>query len=462
MTSAQTSAGTSVGYAAASLDMGLTRAFSEFVAAARYEDLPEAALSAARRGVLDWLGCALAGARHPTIDILVETLAALGGPETATVIGRGRRLGLLEAALANGQMGHVLDFDDTHMGGVILHASSPILAALLALAQTRRASGRDLALAYALGFEAGVRTGQAAPDHHAGGWHLTGTLGTIAAGVAAAKLLKLDAAKVANAIAVSATQAAGMQQNRGTMSKSFHAGKAASNGLLAALLAERGFDGSDESLEGRRGFCRIYSARTDEAALLRDLGRRWEIVDNGHKPYACGVVLHPAIDAMIALGRQGPAAAAVAAVELKVNPAAVAITGVVNPKTGLKSKFSLSHTSAVAFLDGAAGIAQFTDARAGAADVAALAARIAVTTDAALARDQAEATLVLADGSRRTHRVEHASGTVANPMRDAALMAKFLSNATPTIGVERAAALCHAIGRLTELDDVAEIAALAG
>jgi 2-methylcitrate dehydratase PrpD len=450
-----------VDYGAAPLGLGLTRQFAAFVADAGYDDLPDDARKAARRGVLDWIGCALAGSRHATAHTLIATLTALQSSQTATVLGHKLRMGLLEASMANGQMGHVLDFDDTHMGGVILHASSPILSALLAVAETRKVTGPQLMIAYALGFEAGVRVGRAAPLHHPGGWHLTGTLGTIAAAVAVAKVLGLDAARTTNAIALAATQAAGMQQNRGTMAKSFHAGKAASNGLLAALLAENGYDGSDEILEGKRGFCRIYSTETDEAALLDQLGRRWEIARNGHKPYACGVVLHPAIDAMIALGNQAGKGAPVSRIELQVNPAAISITGVANPRSGLKSKFSLTYTAAISFLDRAAGIDQFSDASTTRRDVPALASLIEVTAQEKLARDQASATVWLAGGDRFTHRVEHASGTADNPMSDAALHSKFTANAVPAIGANAASRLSNAIDGLEQVDDVAELARIA-
>ena len=232
----------------------LSRQFGAFVANLRYEDLPPAAVHEAKRGLIDWIGCALAGSRHKTIDMLLAVLRSVGGQPQAIVFGRGLKLGLLEAPVANGQMGHLLDFDDTHMGGVVLHTSSPVLAALFALSERKPVSGADLMLAYAVGFEAGVRSGRTAPGHHKGGWHLTGTLGSIAAGVASGKLIGLDTQRLTYAMGISATQAAGMQQNRGTMCKSFHAGKAASNGVLAALLAERGFDSTQEIIEGKKGF----------------------------------------------------------------------------------------------------------------------------------------------------------------------------------------------------------------
>jgi 2-methylcitrate dehydratase PrpD len=168
----------------------------------------------------------------------------------------------------------------------------------------------------AVGFEAGVRSGRTAPGHHKGGWHLTGTLGSIAAGVAGGKLLNLDAQKLTYAMGIAATQAGGMQQNRGTMCKSLHAGKAAANGVLAALLAERGFDSTQEIIEGKKGFARIYSDSAEPEHLTESLGKDWLIESNGHKPYACGVVLHPLIDAVIAIrNREGIDPAVVTEIE---------------------------------------------------------------------------------------------------------------------------------------------------
>ena len=205
-----------------------TKTLCGHLAEAKFSDLTPAALHEARRGVLDWIGCALAGSGHRTITTLLGVLEETTGKPQATALGRKLKLGLLDAPLANGQMGHVLDYDDTHMGGVVLHTSSPVLAALFALSERKPVSGADLMLAYAVGFEAGVRSGRTAPGHHKGGWHLTGTLGSIAAGVASGKLIGLDTQRLTYAMGISATQAAGMQQNRGTMCKSFHAGKAAS------------------------------------------------------------------------------------------------------------------------------------------------------------------------------------------------------------------------------------------
>jgi 2-methylcitrate dehydratase PrpD len=450
----------------------LTKTLCGHLAAAQFGDLSAAAIAEARRGVLDWIGCALAGSGHNTITTLLAVLQEISGRPQATVFGRGLRLGLLDAALANGQMGHVLDYDDTHMGGVVLHTSSPVLAALFALAERAPVSGADFMLAYAVGFEAGVRSGRTAPGHHKGGWHLTGTLGTIAAGAAGAKLLKLDRQRFTYAMGIAATQAAGMQQNRGTMCKSFHAGKAAANGALAALLAERGFDATQEIIEGKKGFSRIYSDVAAPEELNAGLGdalgdslgdgrdRRWMIETNGHKPYACGVVLHPLIDAVIAIrNRDAIDAAAVSEMSLRVNPLVLSITGVVEPSTGLQSKFSTVHSAAVALLDGAAGTAQYADAKATDPAVAALRRKVKAVADETLRKDEAHATIT-AGGRRHEIHVMHASGTADNPMSDGAIEAKFLANAEPVIGRERAARARGFVLSLETQPDMRELIAL--
>jgi 2-methylcitrate dehydratase PrpD len=457
--SARTAANTQYGLAPVGLNV--TRDLSAFLATFHFEDLPEAAVHQGRRGVLDWLGCALAASRHPTITKLLSVLKSTGAGGQATVLGHTLKLGLLEAAIANGQMGHLLDYDDTHMGGVVLHASSPILAALFVLAERGPLDGRAFIAAYAAGFEAGVRVGQSAPGHYDGGWHLTGTLGTIAAGAACGRLLGLDGQQMVHALGIAATQASGMQQNRGTMAKSFHAGKAASNGLLAALLAQQGFDSSPEIIEGKHGFSRTYSNVADPELVLQGLGARWEITRNGYKPYACGVVLHPAIDAMIALaGKPPPDPNAIARVELRVHPHAVKITGVRDPANGLQSKFSLWHSAAVAYLDRAAGTAQYTDARAAAPDVAALRERIEVSTDETFRKDQASAAIIITTGERYAAMIDHASGTVDNPMSDDAIEAKFIANASPAVGAERAQNIAALVWRLDTLTDVRSVVEL--
>lgn len=448
-------------YGAADLNLGITEKLAGYLADLQFEDLPGDVIHECRRGILDWLGCALAGSEHATLDTLTGVLGTISPNGGSTVIGRKMKLGLLEAAIANGQMGHVLDYDDTHLGGGGVHTSGPVMASILPLGESRRVSGKDFMVAYVAGFEAATRTGCGMPNHHDGGWHLTGTIGTVGAGAGCGRLLGLTGTQMVHAFGIAATQSAGMQQNRGTMCKSFHPGKAASNGILAATLAEGGFDSTGEILEGKKGFCRIYSVVTDEAAILAKLGESFAVTGNGYKPYACGVVLHPIIDSAIALGQESAIAPSdVARLEITANIKAVTITGVSDPKSGLKSKFSIGHASAVSFIDGNAGRPQFSDERALAQDVVVLREKVSVTVDENFRIDQAAAMVVGKDGTRMEHKTEHATGMVDNPMSDAQIETKFFDNAEPSVGAEKAKEIREMVWGLENVSDIGALVRL--
>ncbi len=450
-------------YGAADLNLGITEKLSTFLADLKFEYLPADVIHECRRGVLDWVGCALAGSNHATTDALAGVLGAINPEGSSTIFGRGLKLGLLEAPIANGQMGHVLEYDDTHMGGVILHTSGPVLAAMLALGEKRSLSGKDLMLGYVAGFEAGVRTGRGAPNHHGGGWHLTGTLGAIAAGAACSVMLGLNAKQMVHTFGIAATQSAGMQQNRGTMCKSFQAGKAASNGLLSAMMAEQDYDSSIEILEGSKGFCRIYSLSTDIDKILQGLGDSYLISTNGYKPYACGIVLHPVIDTTIGLRKHSEILPEdVKSIDIVANSKAVIITGVSNPKTGLKSKFSITHSAAVGYLDGTAGRAQFTNERALADDVIRMRQKVSVSTDDNLSADQARGTVTSTSGRKFEFITEHATGTTDCPMSDEAIKEKFMANAEPIVGQVRASKIYNLIWKLDEISDIGDLLKICG
>ena len=444
---------------------GVSSVLCAYLAACRFEDLPADVIRSARRGILDWIGCALAGSSHASLEPLLTVLERLSGRAEATVFGRRLKLGIADAAVANGYMGHVLDYDDTHLGGTILHTSSPVLSALFALSDLQRTNGRDFVLSYVCGFEAGIRCGQASPNHHKGGWHLTGTLGCLAAGVAAGKLLRLDERRLLHALGIAATQAAGMQQNRGTMCKYLHAGKAASGGVLAGLLAQQGFDSARDVIEGYRGFSRIYSDVSVPEALVNELGTRWEITRNGYKPYASAAVLHPVTDAMREVRAAAMASGTsiesdtVETIELSVCPYVMSISGVRAPESGMQAKFSVFHTAAVGLLDGDGGVAQYTDARVRDPAVLALRDKVRIVIDEKLRKDQSRATVIVAG---RTHRsaVEHALGTVDNPMGDAAIETKFLANVEHVMERSQAQRIVELVNDVERLEDVSEITRL--
>jgi 2-methylcitrate dehydratase PrpD len=418
-----------------------------FLAKAGLGDLPEEAIRSARRGVLDWLGCVLGGSTTPASALVCELLCSVGGAGVGTVIGRKIKLGLIDAALANGVAAHALDYDDTR-------GSAPILAAMIALAEQRGQGGTALLVAYAAGIETSERLGEAMLGHHPAGWHPIGTLGTVAAAAAAGKLLGLDAARLARALGIAATQAAGLQRNRGTASKPLNAGKAAANGLLAALLAERGFDCAPDGIEGRLGFGEVYGGLTAPDAITRALGASWAIARNGYKPYPCGLIFHPIIDGVLAL-RSRVSPAGVASIELRCHPIVAAIGGNAKPESGAAAKFSASHAAAVAFADGRAGLAQFSDERAHAPEIAALRRLVTLSSDELCRMDQATVRIGANEAA-----IAHALGTPENPMSDTALEVKFVDNAAPIIGADRAQQAVEFVRRLETLDSLAALAAL--
>ncbi|MBX5492569.1 MAG: MmgE/PrpD family protein, partial [Chloroflexi bacterium] len=298
------------------------------------------------------------------------------------------------------------------------------------------------------------------PAHYDAGWHVTGTAGVFGAAAATARLLGLDARRTVAALGAAAAQAAGLREMFGSMCKALHAGKAAENGVLAALLAREGFTAPAEPLAGRRGFGAVLTSRFAPGALTEALGERWEVHRNAFKPYACGVVTHPAIDAARQLRALGYEAAALARVELFVHPLVLELCGKREPQSGLEGKFSVYHCAAVGFLDDAAGPAQFTDAMVRRDDVVALRRKIEATVDPALEEDQARLVAHLVDGRPVEVFVPHASGTLENPLSDEALAAKFRAVTAPQLGAERAEALLARLWHLEAEPDVAALAAL--
>jgi 2-methylcitrate dehydratase PrpD len=377
------------------------------------------------------------------------------------VIGRGRRVDCLHAALLNGMSAHVLDFDDTHLR-TLVHPSVPVVSALLALAELRALSGADFLDALVLGVEVECRVADAICASHIETCYITGTAGTIGAAAAAGRSLGLDERQMAWAIGIAATQAAGLREMAGTMSKSFVHGRAAQNGMMAALLAQQGFTSSAQAIEGARGFARVFVPGSRPEAIVEKLGETWEIMQNSYKPYACGVVAHPAIDGCIGLRREhGLDGNAVASIELRVHPLALKLTGIRQPASGLEAKWSVFHSAAVAVLDGEAGERQYTDERLRDPGVARLRGRVSARADDGLREDEAHVEMTLGDGRVLRRHVAHATGSHDNPMTDEGLAAKFRALAEEALPRERAEAVlaqCWAAGTMADVGELPKLA----
>ena len=438
-----------------------TRALARFVVNSRLDDVPEPARHEARRSLVNWLGCALGGSRHDAINIALTALGPFSGPPQAAVLGRLERLDILHAALINGMSAHVLDFDDTHLR-TLLHPSVPVASALLALGERRALTGADFLHAFILGVEVECRIANAIYFAHNVNWYITGTAGAFGAAAAAGRVLGLDEQKMTWAFGIAATQAAGLREMAGTMCKSFVHGRAAQNGMTAALLATKGFTSSERTIEAPRGFAHVLAARCRLEEITDRLGERYEIALNTYKPYACGVVCHPVIDGCIQLrDRHSFKLEQIAAVELRVHPLALKLTGTKAPQGGLESKWSIYHSAAVAICDGGAGEHQYTDERVRAPKVQRLRERISAEADASLREDEAHVTITLADGRILERHVEHAIGSAGNPMSDRDLEDKFRGLADGVLPLAQTNALIEKCWSVATLADVAEIARMA-
>jgi len=441
--------------------MEITRTLARYLVSARYEALPVAVRHEAARALLNWLGCAIGSSRHETVERALAAVHPFSGPPQAAVLGRTERLDIMQAALVNGISSHVLDFDDTTARAI--HPSAPVLPALIAYAEWRPITGKALIHAFVLGVEAEERIGLSVfPEHYAIGWHITGTAGVFGAAAAAGRLLGLDERQMCWALGIAATQAAGLREMFGSMCKSLHPGRAAQNGLLAALLAAKNFTSSEQAIEAPRGFAHVTSTRFDPDVITRDVGGRYEILSNMYKPYACGLVVHAAIDGCIELTREhGLVHEDIERVELTVSPLVLELTGKRSPRSGLEGKFSVYHAAAVGIIYGAAGEAQFSDAVVRDPRVIALRERVVAAEDRATGQAEARVVMRLRDGRRLERHVAHALGTLERPMSDADLEAKFRGLVEGILPKRPIGELIAACWSVESLEDAGEIARLA-
>jgi 2-methylcitrate dehydratase PrpD len=439
-----------------------THSLAAFIASARTKDLPDWTLHEAKRTLINLLAVSLSASRAEGARSLLGWVAAEGAAERASVIGSGQKTSPGTAALANGFLAHLQDYDDTHFP-TVLHPTAPVWPAVFALAEDCGTSGKSALVAFVLGAEAACRVAMSVhPWHYDNGWHITGTAGVFGAAAGAARVLELDAAATNNALGIAGTFAAGVREVFGTHGKPLHAGHAAQMGLQAASWTQCGLSGAPDILGGRRGFWAVLSQDGhSEEALLGELGQRWELRMNGLKPYANGVVSHPLQDAVIALrNTHGLKPDQVAAIEARVHPLVLELMNRPAPQRGLEGKFSFQHCAAAALVDGAGHDAQFSDAKIQDPVIAGIRANVTATIDPALREEEVHVTIVLGDGRRLTTHIEHATGSPENPMSDEALERKFRALAGEVLSSAKVEALLEAVWKLDQAATLSEVSTL--
>ncbi|UBV44515.1 MmgE/PrpD family protein (plasmid) [Deinococcus taeanensis] len=432
--------------------------------------IPASALEDAQRSVLDGLGSLLAGSVEPPARIVQDLVRDLGRADNATVFGAGRA-SAAGAALANGVATHILELDDIHKGSTV-HAAAPIIPAALAVAEREHLGGAAFLRAVVLGYDAALRIGEAVNPSHYRHWHPTGTVATFGAAVAAGTLMGLDERQMLDALGTAGTQAAGLWEFNasGAMSKTLHPGKAAMNGVMAADLARRGFTGASTILEGPRGFFAATTAVHDAGRVTADLGEVWKVSENGYKLYACCGHTHTAIDAALSLRQaHGWTAEQVLAQVREVRVATYGpgwdIVSERNPRTPYQAKFSLAYVVGAALLEGAVGLAQFSEDRFGPSGVtqnalARLLLRVRPAVSAELtalypAAWPARLEVELMDGQVLRAGGDFPRGNQENPVSTAELEAKFRALVEPRLGV---AATGRALTLVRTLEDIPDLA----
>ncbi|MFC2005727.1 MmgE/PrpD family protein [Chloroflexota bacterium] len=447
--------------------MGATEEIASFIVGTGFNEIPEKAVETAKEAILDCLGVTLAGSVDPTAEIITQYVKELGCKPEVSVIGSGFKASPPQAALANGTIAHALDYDDMTIPWI--HPSAPVLPAILALGEAGRISGKEAIEAYVLGFEVEVRVGSGIGRRpYLNGWHSTATLGTLGAAAAAAKILKLNVEQTRMALGIAASQAGGFRQNFGSMTKPFHAGNAAKNGVVAAILAKKDFTAALDILEGDFGFCKVMAGegKYDLNKITQGLGKSFAIVDYGVevKPYPCCGGTHLCIDAILHLIKQHHLSAeGVDKVKCLTTTALPQVLIHSRPKNGLEGKFSMQYCMATALIDGEVRLKQFADEKVLNPEVKKLIEKVEyVHPDDGTKLQGETVTVRLRDGREYSHQVLIAKGRPGNPLTREELVAKYRDCAGFALSREDTEQSLELVLKLEDLDDITELMNLVG
>ncbi len=442
----------------------LSNRLAEYFCGVTFDDLNADHVGKMKVFLLDWLGSAYAGRDLPPIRMMRKVVMGLGGTPEATSIPDGVKTSCLLASLVNGASSHIVEMDDLHREA-ILHPACAILPAVLAAGEKERISGKDLIVAISVGYEVGIRVALAVGPSHYRFWHTTATCGTFGAAAGAAKVMHHSEEQFAWAIGSAGTQAGGLWEFLGesAMSKQLHPGKAAMNGLLAALLAREGFTGAKRILEGEKGFFRATSQDFDENKCIADLGRVFHSERNSIKYHASCGHTHSAIDAvLLATGGKTLTPSDVETVDLRIYQAAIDLLGNIDPKTPYLAKFNLPFCVATALRYGHVQAGDFTPASLEEEDLKALMKKVKFAGDpdltAAYPRKwPARVTITLKDGRTLDGANAYPKGDPENPLSERELIAKFKGLTEGILPSPRADAIIDRVMGLESMDDVSEL-----
>jgi len=448
--------------------MSIMNAIVAFIKETNFNDIPQEAVSKAKEGVIDFLGCTLVGSRNETGKIVLNYVRSLKANPESTVIGAGFKTSLALAALANGTFSHADDYDDISFS-LPGHPSVTILPAVFSIGEMQDITGADLLTAYLIAFEIECKLGQAlAPKLYQKGWHATSVLGCLGAAAAAGKLMNLSEPELAHCLGIAASMASGLRANLGTMTKPLHVGTAVQNGVTAALLAEQGLTASSAALDGELGYCQSFAGGAVQKNIIGKLGNPYDIITPGiiFKQYHSCAETHPALDATIALAEEhAPHPQDIASIDCIVTPLNNDVLIYSSPKTALEGKFSLHFCAALGLLKKKASLLEFDDKLVSDPEMVALMKKVTMTPDPSLAEDgyTGAATIVtirMNDGKTYTRRVDHAKGSPENPLSMEELLAKYRDCAGSVLSPEALEKSVECLLDLENLDQVGTLISL--
>jgi len=410
---------------------------------------------------MDWLGASLAGSIEPPAKIISAIMRESGGKKESTIIGAHTKTACMNAALANGIIGHTVELDDVHELSII-HPAAPVIPAALAIGERCDSTGQDFIAAVVLGYEAGIRIGMALNPSHYRYWHTTGTCGTFGAAVTAGKLLDLNEDEMIQALGMAGTQAAGLVETFGTMSKPLNPGKAAQSGVLAALLAQKGFTSSKEMLDSKIGYCYAASSEPKLGEITKQLGKRFAILRTCFKCHASCGHTHGAIDAVeIIASKHHITPDTVEKVVVETYPIAMNIVGnKPRPVTSSDAKFSLHYCLAAALVFGKVGLEEFSEKRLNDSELREMSGKIVVKVGQEFANavlGSARVTVRVRDGRQMSLKVNVPKGYPDNPLTANELKQKFRRLASVALSKREAEKI---ILRVENLDKI-HVSALA-
>jgi 2-methylcitrate dehydratase PrpD len=433
-----------------------TARLARFVLDTKIAAIPEPVRREGIRSLVNIIGCALGGSHHDAVNRAWAALQPFAGGEQVTLIGRSQRTDALTAAFINTLSSSINAFDDTHAEAIV-HPSGPIMGAVLAVAEMQPVTGAEALAAFTLGVEVVCRLAKAISVTPASGdiaWSQTGVTCGIGAALAAARAMRLDLDTARMAAGIAAAGASGIRALHGSMCTAALPAFAGQSGLRAALLARGGFTATQSVIEARYGLAQCFAQAPHLAYLTDGLGTHWEIFANTYKPFPCGIVIHPLIEAALEIAQELNAGAeAVARVDIVANPVAMALCYRRHPKNEMEGHVSLYHWVAAALARGKAGIPEGTDQAISDPAISALRERIDVTSDPVVPHDGADVTVRLANGASAVRRVRACIGSRGRPMTDAELDRKFNAAAQGVLSKAKIDAYVESIRGVEGLDD---------